>query len=1169
MPPEKSRVIISYSHADAGLLVHFLPFLKTLEDDGLVTVWSDKDIRPGENWQNKITQKLSEAHVAVLLISQTFLASDFIRKVELPLLLSAFEQGKLTILPVFLSPLDASATAIPFTDSQGYISTITLADIQGYGTPEKTLEHHPPVEQKEIFKALNGRIRELVRQLPPDPNPQPSPDPYSDWAMAKFGRLSLVGVEGGDISLDLEKVFVPLGISQRQFGADLDLERRKGLAQEARDLSAGDIKLEHIFCRKDQTGTTPESLRQCVVLFGEPGAGKTTSLKKLLHLCLKQGSTVLGLPQGVLPVFLRLRHFSAEFLHQPLKAFLDKELSDLSAGRFPGELPKDYWARGRLLLLFDGLDEIADNELRAKVAKRINDQLVGLQSQHIYAAVSCRYAGYGNGVRLENFYPLDVRPLNKEQVEHFVTVWVDEACINLGPEKTSEVKAHSKRLLQSLDEENYADQRIQVLMGNPLLLTLLCVVILRVGEIPRRRADFYQKCLGILLGKWHQFRSGDEPSQQGGKPLLDLEEAMDILRPLAWKLHTEQRRDNVKRLEFANFAEARLTGKKGAPSGLKILEWLNRDTGVFIEYAPERYGFMHLGLQEYLAARHVVRESDDDTLLELLIGQADAEWWREVLLLLVGIPDHKLFSPLMAGLLPGILQEYRKDLLRDMLTEAVQKDFSPFVKLLQDKKTPVGQLTAILRLLKGVTDPAVLTASEGLKDHKNPSIAGLALGLLGHEDTATDKTYDLLVIHQPGDDKVASELIRMVKEMGLHPWPSQAHNWPVDTWLSHLDTIRDQAGAVLVLVDREGQLFNHDEVAEGLAYLGSKCRLIVFLPPGSSSPLQLPKVLDEQRAIVLDVRSNLDAGARATVNAVQGDGRPGRAIIGAKTDKVPVTNVRSVLSIAQDIPKPLPVAKSRNVSPATQHILEPLPGLRFLPVPGGTFTMGDDHGKYADEKPAHPVELSPFWLAETPVTNRHYALFLKATKKHKEPAYWRDQKFSDPDQPVVGVDWSDAEAFCTWLTQESGKKIVLPSEAQWEYAARGTDGRRYPWDNAEEPTKELACYDLDSSMGKPALVGQYPAGKGPFGHLDLAGNVWEWCRDVWDNEAYKKRAGRSAAIKDPVVSTGDRDRRSVRGGSWRNPAENLRAAIRFDSHAGGRVVNLGFRLAAPASTLGP
>ncbi|MBF0629873.1 MAG: SUMF1/EgtB/PvdO family nonheme iron enzyme [Magnetococcales bacterium] len=249
--------------------------------------------------------------------------------------------------------------------------------------------------------------------------------------------------------------------------------------------------------------------------------------------------------------------------------------------------------------------------------------------------------------------------------------------------------------------------------------------------------------------------------------------------------------------------------------------------------------------------------------------------------------------------------------------------------------------------------------------------------------------------------------------------------------------------------------------------------------------------------------------------------------------------------------------------PPDPPITDLLPGLRMLPVPGGVFTMGNDQSEFEDEKPAHQVELSPFHLAETPVTNQQYRRFLEANPNYQAPDYWKDERFSNDQQPVVGVDWNDANKFCTWLSQKSsGKKFFLPTEAQWEYAARGMDGRRFPWGN-DDPTPRHACFGLDWETGKPALVGQYPAGRGPFGHLDLAGNIWEWCRDVWDADAYKKRA--SLLVKDPLVTVGERGWCSVRGGSWVGPASSLRADDRGGGGAGSRCVNLGFRLAAPYS----
>lgn len=209
--------------------------------------------------------------------------------------------------------------------------------------------------------------------------------------------------------------------------------------------------------------------------------------------------------------------------------------------------------------------------------------------------------------------------------------------------------------------------------------------------------------------------------------------------------------------------------------------------------------------------------------------------------------------------------------------------------------------------------------------------------------------------------------------------------------------------------------------------------------------------------------------------------------------------------------------------------------------------------------PVHEVELPSFWLAETPVTNDQYAKFVLETG-YKEPLFWRLRRFSGPDQPVVGVNWDDAMAFCSWASERTravaaGVEVTLPREAQWEYAARATDGRRYPWGN-ESPNATRARFGRKDGT---ARVGMYMAGKGPFGHLDLAGNVWEWCLDRWVATAYA-RAERLAVEHTRESRTGDS--RVLRGGSWCDSASQLLAEGRFQSESWHRSDRFGFRVAA-------
>jgi formylglycine-generating enzyme required for sulfatase activity len=166
---------------------------------------------------------------------------------------------------------------------------------------------------------------------------------------------------------------------------------------------------------------------------------------------------------------------------------------------------------------------------------------------------------------------------------------------------------------------------------------------------------------------------------------------------------------------------------------------------------------------------------------------------------------------------------------------------------------------------------------------------------------------------------------------------------------------------------------------------------------------------------------------------------------------------------------------------------------------------------------------------------------------------------------VVGVSWVEAREFCRWLSEESGKKMELPTEAQWERAARGDDGRKYPWGD-EEPDGTRAHYGKDWEEG-PMPVGSHPAGKGPYGHMDLAGNVWEWCRDAWKKDAYKERGELTVNPGGSEAEDGDPgEARACRGGAVRVERWGLRSAYRSRFRADDRSYGLGFRVAAlPAS----
>ncbi len=213
-------------------------------------------------------------------------------------------------------------------------------------------------------------------------------------------------------------------------------------------------------------------------------------------------------------------------------------------------------------------------------------------------------------------------------------------------------------------------------------------------------------------------------------------------------------------------------------------------------------------------------------------------------------------------------------------------------------------------------------------------------------------------------------------------------------------------------------------------------------------------------------------------------------------------------------------------------------------IPGGAFTMGRDDGP-ADERLAHRVSLPPFEIDRSPVTNAQFARFLSAVgprnaraenlfddddpdaRIHKGPAGWK----ADPgfeDHPVVEVSWTGARDYCAWV----GKR--LPTEAEWEFAARGAEGRAYPWGN-QPPDATRARYGAAFNAHVP--VGRYAAGATPEGLLDMAGNVWQWVSSAYRPYPYRTDDGREDL-------TDVRAERGTRGGCHDCRPEDLRATER-------------------------
>jgi eukaryotic-like serine/threonine-protein kinase len=282
----------------------------------------------------------------------------------------------------------------------------------------------------------------------------------------------------------------------------------------------------------------------------------------------------------------------------------------------------------------------------------------------------------------------------------------------------------------------------------------------------------------------------------------------------------------------------------------------------------------------------------------------------------------------------------------------------------------------------------------------------------------------------------------------------------------------------------------------------------------------------------------------------------------ARTSEAAATQTAFMISNPA-VPTELPTATS--TPEAGTMLFSEMDGATLLYVPAGEFLMGSidaDELAHHQERPQFPVRLEAFWIDQTEVTNKQYVRCVIAGgclpptnySSFSRPAYYEIAEFEN--YPVLYVDWNRAAAYCAW----AGRR--LPTEAEWEKAARGTDGRIYPWGNEEPTMDKLNSSFLDTldlqldvlDLGDTTQVGSYEAGKSFYGAYDMAGNVFEWTSSLFRPYPYDAGDGR----EDTSIST---EARVLRGGSWLYTSVAARAAFRDGNQPTDNYHHIGFRCA--------
>jgi len=440
---------------------------------------------------------------------------------------------------------------------------------------------------------------------------------------------------------------------------------------------------------------------------------------------------------------------------------------------------------------------------------------------------------------------------------------------------------------------------------------------------------------------------------------------------------------------------------------------------------------------------------------------------------------------------------------------------------------------------------------------------------LGQNMTDTNRPLRVFLCHSSNDKPLVRELYQKLRaENWIRAWLDEEELYPGEDWNMEIEKAVETADAIIVCltnnsITKEGYIQRElrivldyaDYKPEGTLYI-IPVRLENCEPPRRLRPWQYADYFPEtqrerafQRLLVsLKKRADL-LGLKYETSTLSRRAEPVEAEVEASAPKKESKPV---------VKKPKPAHVSQIANPTYANKLTLSNGMDFMCVPAGTFLMGSAKANklaYGDERPQHAVDIPyGYWMARFPITNEQYNLYAKA-KRIKHPVDdWEKKK----DHPVVYVNWDDVSAYSQWLNNllknelPSGLVLRLPTEAEWEKAARGKKGNEYPWGNEFDKNK---CNSSAGGKGGTTSVGFYsPRGDSPYGCADMVGNVWEWTHSSLKEYPYKANDGRedeSAKIA-----------RVLRGGTYDYGVRYLRCAVRYWYPPDYRNLDFGFRVAA-------
>jgi len=382
----------------------------------------------------------------------------------------------------------------------------------------------------------------------------------------------------------------------------------------------------------------------------------------------------------------------------------------------------------------------------------------------------------------------------------------------------------------------------------------------------------------------------------------------------------------------------------------------------------------------------------------------------------------------------------------------------------------------------------------------------------------------IFISHAHQDAKLAQRLAADLEAEGYPVWIAPDSILPGEKWATAISRGLDESGIFVLLLTPEAVNSRWVQIETDVAVeleREGEMRLV----PLQVKPCKLPALWRAYQRIAW--RRGYDTGFAALTRAILGSRQEKTGLVMEKVTRIEVVEER--------VQKPNVLMPPRQTE--INSFVHEKTGLEFVRIPAADFLYGDEKKE--------TLNLPDYWMSKTPVTQKVYKRFIDANPDQDVPSgsssyNWDKKKRTFPDgkadHPVVLVTWHDAVAFAEWAD------LRLPTEQEWENAARGTDGREYPWGNE---WRDNHCNTSETGLKKTCPVGSYsPQGDSPYGCVDMSGNVWEWTNSWYD----ETEAGRV-----------------LRGGSWYYNHEFARVAAGLNSHPDFSLFYIGFRVVSPVS----